>query len=266
MKDTLKKRWLIDATLLVGFLVCFFLDLTGLVLHQWLGIAAGALAAYHLLSHGQWVSAVTRRFFGKTSPQARLYYLIDALLLAGFATMIGTGLVISSWLNLTLANYAAWRTVHILASMVTLLVTVLKIGLHQGWILSVGKRVFTPAQQANLPLPQTQLRQPARPQPMLGRRAFLELMGGVGIASLFALSSTVQSLAATSSTETTTTSSSTETTGSASTGSATASTASTTSCTVRCTRGASGGCPFPGRCGRYQDSTGNGKCDLGECA
>jgi hypothetical protein len=25
-------------------------------------------------------------------------------------------------------------------------------------------------------------------------------------------------------------------------------------------------CSFPGRCGRYRDSNGNGQCDLGECA
>jgi hypothetical protein len=126
MKDTLQKRWLVDAALLIGFLICFFLDLTGLALHQWLGIAAGALAAYHLLSHTNWVKAVTRRFFGKTSAQARLYYLIDALLLTGFAGMIGTGLVISTWLNLSLASYAAWHTVHFLSAILTLLVTVLK--------------------------------------------------------------------------------------------------------------------------------------------
>ncbi len=34
-----KSNWLIDATLLAGFLATFFLDLTGLVVHQWLGVA-----------------------------------------------------------------------------------------------------------------------------------------------------------------------------------------------------------------------------------
>ena len=39
-----KWNWMMDATLLAGFLATFFLDLTGLVAHQWLGMAVGWLA------------------------------------------------------------------------------------------------------------------------------------------------------------------------------------------------------------------------------
>lgn len=35
-----------------------------------------------------------------------------------------------------------------------------------------------------------------------------------------------------------------------------------TACSVRCPRN----CSFPGRCRKYVDSNGNGKCDLGECS
>ena len=75
-------HWLIDAVLFAGLIAAFFLDLTGLELHQWIGISGGALALYHLLAHWQWVGAVTERFFGRTSNKARLYYLINAALLA----------------------------------------------------------------------------------------------------------------------------------------------------------------------------------------
>jgi len=40
--------------------------------------------------------------------------------------------------------------------------------------------------------------------------------------------------------------------------------ASTTACTTRCPKNRH--CSLPGDCRRYQDSTGNGRCDLGECA
>ncbi len=259
MKDTLQKRWLLDAALLIGFLTCFFLDLTGVALHQWLGIAAGALAAYHLLSHSDWVEAVTRRFFGRTSAQARLYYLIDALLLFGFTAMIGTGLVISTWLNLSLAVYAAWRTVHVLSAILTLLIAVLKVSLHQGWIVSVGRRVRAPAraaQPANVPQ-----RQPAVQS--MNRRAFLQMMGVVGIASLLAFSQGVQGLAATSDAQSASATGATSTTGLSTGGGASS---SGSSCTVRCKRGSSGGCSFPGNCHNYRDTSGTGRCDLGECA
>ena len=70
-------NWITDAILMVGFLVAFFLDLTGLALHQWLGAALGLLAGYHFLSHWDWVKSVAGRFLGQTSRQARRYFLLD---------------------------------------------------------------------------------------------------------------------------------------------------------------------------------------------
>ena len=96
------------------------MDITGLALHQWLGIIAGVVAAVHLLTHWKWVATVTDRFFGNTSIRARLYYLMDAVILAGFGTMILTGIVISTWLNLALTAYATWKMIHIGSSIFTL--------------------------------------------------------------------------------------------------------------------------------------------------
>ncbi len=42
-QDKQKRNWIIDAVLFGGFLVALWLDLTGLAVHQWLGIAVGAL-------------------------------------------------------------------------------------------------------------------------------------------------------------------------------------------------------------------------------
>ena len=88
--------------------------------------------------------------------------------------MIGTGLVISTWLNLSLTNYAAWRSVHIAATIATLVVTGVKIILHRNWILQVARKwVFSPSASATTIAP-----------PALARRDFLGLMGVVGAATL----------------------------------------------------------------------------------
>ena len=42
-QDKQKRNWIIDAMLFGGFLVALWLDLTGVAVHQWLGIAVGAL-------------------------------------------------------------------------------------------------------------------------------------------------------------------------------------------------------------------------------
>ena len=98
-------HWLIDAALFAGLIAAFFLDLTGLELHQWLGVGIGVIAIYHLVAHWQWVAAVTGRFFGKTSNKSRSYYLINLSILAGFFTITFTGLIISSWLDLSTLQF-----------------------------------------------------------------------------------------------------------------------------------------------------------------
>jgi len=289
MNSTQKKRWFLDATLFIGFLGCFFPDATGVVLHQVLGIAAGLAAGTHLLTHWSWVCSVTQRFFGKTSSRARLYFTIDALVMAGFFTILATGLVISTWVNLSLTNYAAWQTVHIAASISTLVLLVLKIGLHARWIAATARKVFAPR------VVQTQEPIPALATTGMTRRDFLKVMGAAGAVSMIALSSSAKGLLnalgefedAGSSTPAasniTTAAPSTSTpagvvsntpaplsSSSASTGSSTitlqsgnsaASINNSSTCIVRCNRG----CSYPGKCRRYVDSNGNGLCDNGEC-
>jgi hypothetical protein len=255
MNQTLSKRWLLDAAFFTGFLACFFIDLTGVGLHQWLGIAAGAVAAVHLASHQKWVNVITGRFFGKTSRRARLYYLVDALLLAGFALMVGTGLGISTWLGLSPGAYDAWRAAHVLVSVASLLLVVLKIGLHAGWILAVGRKLFASLAGS----PGTPAIAPVSGPP--GRRAFLKLMGGVGAVSLLVASLSLQGLAQDG--QLTTTEIETGDAQAPSRGRFRASAAFSASgvCAAQCGRR----CAFPGRCRRYVDQDTNGRCDLGEC-
>jgi hypothetical protein len=236
MKLNLKTKWFLDAVLFAAFILAFFLNLTGVVLHQWLGIAIGLFAAYHLIFHWNWVKAVTQRFFANLSSQSRMYYLLDAALLGGFFTIIVTGLIISTWLNLSLASFAAWKAIHVAASIGTLLVTLVKLVLHWRWI-AVGAR--------NL------VAQPAVPA---GRREFLKVAGAVGVASLAALAQTIPGLTSTSSSTTTQ-----DTTSVAQAVSNTSSSSNT--CQVICNRR----CSYPGQCRRYVDTNGNNRCDNGEC-
>ncbi|HPH95131.1 MAG TPA: ferric reductase-like transmembrane domain-containing protein [Anaerolineaceae bacterium] len=293
-------NWIIDALLFGIFIILFFLDLTGLDLHQWLGIGAGALALIHLLRHRKWVGSVTTRLFGGTSNVCRAYYLLDLIIFGGFGVMIGTGLVISTWLNLALDNYEIWKGTHVLSSVITLLVVLMKVALHWKWIANVAGRFFKqPAQPTAVPAPVCQPAAVKNP----GRREFLKVMGVTGAAAAFGLAGGLRSLsqlnlgnnsleqngsgqfqivtntpsgAAVTSTQPTAASQTTVMQSTAAPSAATAATATAepaavptatavpqpvTACTVRCNRG----CSFPGRCRRYTDSNSNNRCDLGEC-
>ncbi len=180
-KNPQKTNWIIDAALFIGLLVACVLDLTGLELHEWLGLGVIVFAVYHLLVHWQWVDAVSRRFFGKTSGAARRYYVINVGLAVGFVAILVTGLVISTWLSLTLDNYLLWRDAHIVASIATVALTVVKIGFHWRWITQVSKRsIFKSAAPVAA-------RSEGRPAAATAsRRDFLRLMGGVSVLALVA--------------------------------------------------------------------------------
>jgi len=269
-----KTNWLIDVALFAGFLICFLSDLTGFSVHQWLGVAVGLLAGYHLVLHWAWVKAVSLRFFQHIAGQTRLYYAVDAGVMLSFLAIMVTGLVISTWLALPMENYYLWKNVHVLASVITLLLVVLKMGAHWRWVVTVANRyVFVhnkPAGKAYLPPPASAARS-------MDRREFLKLMGMVGVASALAIAGARGSIRDALITESTpespaTDSSLTQTVGAgleqtAGTGLEQAAGAgdtdskATSNCVVRCSRG----CSYPGQCRRYTDANRNGRCDLGEC-
>jgi hypothetical protein len=263
-----KHNWFVDALLFVSFLIACWLELTGIEMHQWLGMGVGAFAIYHLVAHWAWVKNVASRFFSNTSGQARWFMILDVSLLLGFIAILGSGLIISTWFGLALGNYAAWSTLHVLATISTLVLLIVKIGMHWRWIVNITKRYIVPPAPVKPGMPTLE---PVPATNVTSRREFLKLMGVVGAASLLPMVNVLDALiqdqaqAASSNsvvraTSTTITSTSSRAiTNSTTSKSTTNSTA--TNCTVRCSKA----CSYPGRCRKYVDSNNNRRCDLGEC-
>jgi cytochrome b len=260
-----KGNWIIDSMLFVGFLVACWLDLTGVEVHQWIGMLIGAFAVFHLALHWSWVKSVTNRFFSQTSGQARIFYVIDSSLLLGFFLIVVTGLVISTWLALPLGNYDGLKSIHIIITAFTLVMIVLKIALHWRWVVTVGSRqIVRPVVSAN------NIQIASTRSSGLDRRAFLKLMGTVGMMAFipttnlihaFTQESVQGKVSANSSTQPSTTVPLQTSVTSSQSVVTTAKNTTTTTCQVRCSKG----CSAPGRCRRYVDSNKNNKCDLGEC-
>jgi len=256
-----KLNWIIDAILFAGFIICFLADMTGLIAHQILGIAVGALCVYHMILHWTWIKTITTRLFKRTSKQAEQFYILNAGITLGLLTMLITGLFISTWFELATEHYLVFKNIHVIAAIVTLLLVVLKIALHRRWIVETAKHhIFTrSAIKEQTPCPQ-----PAAVSCDTERRNFLKLMGIVGLLSAVAIGGSLDGIKNTlvntaekssaASTNQDSVKSSTNTSG-------TSGGESTSTCTVRCHEG----CSYPGRCHRYTDSNNNGRCDLGEC-
>ena len=90
-----RSMYVIDVVAFVTFLAAMDPRSTGIRLHEWVSIAFAGAVVVHLLLSWKWISAVTRRFFGKTTARARLNYVLNTLLFLD-GTIIGlSGLTIS---------------------------------------------------------------------------------------------------------------------------------------------------------------------------
>lgn len=287
---------LFDISLFTGFIIAFLLDWTGVINHQWLGIAVIAGSLIHLLWHSAWVKNVLQRF-AALSDKLLITFFVDAGLAFGFTGILMTGLILSTWLNLPLRNYLIWFNLHIAFSIETLVVLVIKTMLHWRWIGTAIRNLFH--RPAPLPSPLHRAPTGAVPQlsggKMISRRDFLAVAGVTGLASWLAISAVLREISQPVAQEATTNeiaeenSTSAEPTATlqqetdiAEIQSTTASTVETptdfvataqptqvvveqptaaTVCYVRCNHH----CSYPGQCRRYIDSNGNGLCDNGEC-
>lgn len=187
-------KWVIDLFLLIGFLLSFYLNVTGVIIHQWLGVVVIFLAGVHLMMHWNWVKSVTARFVKGTNSRSRLFYVIDFLIMLGAVTILETGLMISTWFNLALSNYSIWVDIHIYSAITVLALAVLKIGLHWRWVVNTTKKVFS-FQTTSLgrlkPVPvevEPTRRRLSEDREAVDRRQFLSAMGLVGLGSLLAVS------------------------------------------------------------------------------
>ncbi len=252
-----KRNWLVDAGLFIGYLLTFFLNLTGLWWHQWLGIGVGALALYHLWVHWDWTVNVTKRFFSRTSNQSRLFYVIDWLLVFSYAFILVSGLIISTWFNLGLSDYLLWLDYHIYSSIAALVITLVKIGTHWRWIVKTASKYFGLWRQPALTLGA----QPVHNNPhtsKMNRREFLQLMGVVSLTSLISAANLLEFEKEEFSSIITDQTTSPDM---PSADSLAAPDHINSGCTVICDQG----CTYPGQCRRYIDQNSNGICDLSEC-
>ncbi len=139
-----KINLLVDIVIFIAFLVAMDPHTTGIAVHEWLSIAFGAAIIVHLVLHWKWVLAVTRRFLGKLAVQARINYILNALLFIDVTIIIFTGLMISKaalpLFGIRFPNNSTWRWLHSFSADAALFLVGLHVALHWKWIVNAIKR------------------------------------------------------------------------------------------------------------------------------
>ena len=141
MKTKKLVKIITNVILLVCFLLTYFLNLTGLEFHQYLGLAAGVMLAVHIITHADWIKNVSKRFFGKLNKRVRFYYLLDAFLLISIISITLTGVLISTWLTIDANYYQPIRLIHIMSSIIGLLLLIAKMAFHWKFFTLISRLI-----------------------------------------------------------------------------------------------------------------------------
>lgn len=149
--------FLVDAALFAAFVLVMDVPLTGLAIHEWLGIALAIGLVVHLVQHTTWIATTTRRILTATSWRNRLNYLMMAALFVAFVSVIASGLIISEvalpWLGFATNPAPFWLWLHLAAVSTVLWLTALHIALNGKWIATTVRRYISGSRASGRPSP-----------------------------------------------------------------------------------------------------------------
>ncbi len=147
----LKITFWLDVTLLVSVCALQTVSFTGIVLHEWLGLAMVGMVLAHLLIAWSWIATQSRRLFAERSARARINYFLNLALFAGVTAVIFSGILISQKAipTLTGAKVAPdmdwrWDTLHNRFSQDVVLLSGFHLAINWDWALAAVQKVLFP--------------------------------------------------------------------------------------------------------------------------
>jgi hypothetical protein len=148
MMSRLQWIYLLDATLLIGACILQAVNFTGLIIHEWLGLAIGILIVPHLLLAWTWIATTTRRLLsgaaGPTPVHTRINYLLNVSLFVCITVQILSGIMISqhaiplmtSRTAIVLTGDIAWDRIHTTVSDFALVLISLHLAINWNWLVA----------------------------------------------------------------------------------------------------------------------------------
>lgn len=141
--------WL-DVALLVSVCALETVPFTGLVLHEWLGLALIAMLVVHLLLSWTWIASTTRRLLAVESNRTRVNYLLNLSLFACMTAVILSGILISQEAISTLTGNRAvafdprpaWAAIHDRFSNFVVVLAALHLAMNWDWSVAAARKIL----------------------------------------------------------------------------------------------------------------------------
>jgi hypothetical protein len=134
----------LDIAIGAGTVLLLSFRFTGLLWHEWLGLAIIPALVVHLLLNWEWVAATARRTFRRMTGTLRFSAVLNTALFVAMTLVSVSGVLISEAVVPGLAiggtGRGFWRFLHTQSANATLLIVGLHIALHWRWILQTVRQ------------------------------------------------------------------------------------------------------------------------------
>ena len=146
----LKMTFWLDIALLVSVCALQTVRFTGLVVHEWLGLAMIAMILAHLLFSWSWIVTQSRRFCAKQTARERTNYLLNFAFFFIVTGAIFSGILVSQKAipTLTGARVSAdemnmrWAMLHEDLGATILFLVAFHLAINWDWLLAATGNVF----------------------------------------------------------------------------------------------------------------------------
>ena len=153
----LKITFWLDVALLASVCALQTVRFTGLVLHEWLGLAMVGMVLAHLLFAWSWIASQSRSLLAAQSVRSRINYLLNLTLFAGVTAAIFSGLLISQKAIPALIGTKAapdmdwrWDTLHNDFSGAVLILCAFHLAINWDWVLAALMKFFSRVREGAL--------------------------------------------------------------------------------------------------------------------
>lgn len=143
MKNKINLKYLFDTLMTIIILLLMDYSITGLALHEWLGIAIFIMFAAHKLFNYKWIKQITMRFFDKKiKPRVKIMYFLDVLLLIFLIVVTASGILLSENIfAFELQNRSFWVGIHDISAYGILITISVHVGMHWKNIINAVRKI-----------------------------------------------------------------------------------------------------------------------------
>ncbi|MEI8622411.1 DUF4405 domain-containing protein [Pseudoalteromonas sp. B28] len=146
-KQNLQKfRYVMDALLLISFMLVSAPQATGVPLHEWLSLFFIVPFTIHLLLHWDWIQRSFKRLLSKLSARERFNIVWDYLLYIMMLLVFVSGFLVSvallPALDISLNIQDFWSKIHHDSATFIMPMLGVHLALNLSWIVKLTKRMF----------------------------------------------------------------------------------------------------------------------------